>query len=145
MQWWLVECMCNAKIKCIGFAVAFINTPICEGMFRFMVLLFLYNLKVTRRDDSKLWIAYSNILGKSNTLKEKQGDDTDPELKPSIDPEGNDIPIPEDANKWVLKVCEEIINEYKEQFTLEELIFGPGMIYFIFGWEDGLKRSYYHI
>ncbi|XP_061164731.1 uncharacterized protein LOC133173727 [Saccostrea echinata] len=84
-------------------------------------------IKVTRRDDSKLWIAYSNILGKAKILKERQGDGADPDLKPSFDNEGNVIPIPEDANKWVLKVCEEIINEYKDQFTMEELIFGPGM------------------
>lgn len=84
-------------------------------------------IKVTRRDDSKLWIAYSNIQGKSNSLKEKQGEGGDPDLKPSMDAEGNVIPIAEEADKWVLKVCEEIINEYKDQFTLEELIFGPGM------------------
>lgn len=84
-------------------------------------------LQVTRRDDSKLWIAYSNIQGKSNSLKEKQGEGGDPDLKPSMDAEGNVIPIAEEADKWVLKVCEEIINEYKDQFTLEELIFGPGM------------------
>lgn len=82
---------------------------------------------MTRRDDSKLWIAYSNIQGKSNSLKEKQGEGGDPDLKPSMDAEGNVIPIAEEADKWVLKVCEEIINEYKDQFTLEELIFGPGM------------------
>lgn len=84
-------------------------------------------IKVTRRDDSKLWIAYSNIQGKSGSLKEKQGEGGDPDLKPSTDAEGNVIPIAEEADKWVLKVCEEIINEYKDQFTLEELIFGPGM------------------
>lgn len=82
---------------------------------------------MTRRDDSKLWIAYSNIQVKSNSLKEKQGEGGDPDLKPSTDAEGNVIPIAEEADKWVLKVCEEIINEYKDQFTLEELIFGPGM------------------
>ena len=73
-----------------------------------------------------MWIAYSNISGKASSLKEKQGERGDPDLKPSLDAEGNIIPISEDANKWVLKVCEEIINEYKDQFTLEELIFGPG-------------------
>ncbi|XP_056012785.1 uncharacterized protein LOC130052317 isoform X4 [Ostrea edulis] len=126
----MFKCEISLQKKLIGEAKAMSknnarNLAAADALFK------LYEtqdvIKVTRRDDSKLWIAYSNILGKSNTLKEKQGDDTDPELKPSIDPEGNDIPIPEDANKWVLKVCEEIINEYKEQFTLEELIFGPGM------------------
>lgn len=106
------------------FVVGFITL---KNIIEIPLIISLVMTQVTRRDDSKLWIAYSNIQGKSSSLKEKQGEGGDPDLKPSTDAEGNVIPIAEEADKWVLKVCEEIINEYKDQFTLEELIFGPGM------------------
>lgn len=48
-----------------------------------------------------------------------------------MDVEGNVIFIVEEVDKWVLKVCEEIINEYKDQFIFEELIFGLGMFEFM--------------
>lgn len=70
-------------------------------------------------------------------MKEQSGEvDTVEEEKPKKETEdmtpataaSAQSPTPP-ADKWVVQVGETIINEYLKKFTLEELMFGPGMCY----------------
>lgn len=84
-------------------------------------------VKILRRDDSKLWIAYENIASKADAVKQASGEEeVKPEEPPKEVKEGEPIPLAP-PNKWVMKIVEEILNTFNNNFTLDELIFGPGM------------------
>lgn len=101
---------------------------LCGIIYMYCVYFFLVcHLQILRRDDSKLWIAYENIASKADAVKQASGEeDVKPEEPPKEVKEGEPIPLAP-PNKWVMKIVEEILNTFNNNFTLDELIFGPGM------------------
>lgn len=98
---------------------------------------FLFYYQISKRDDSKLWIPYEDIVERAKMMKEQSGE-VDPVQEENPKKETEDMTSataasaqspPPPADKWVIQVGETIINEYLKKFTLEELMFGPGMCY----------------
>ena len=109
------------------------------------ILLFIF-LQIVRRDDSKLWIAYDNIVSKADAVKQASGEEEEVmeeevvEIKNEEKNGENNEEKKEEGqttlsppNKWVMKIVEEIINTFNGNKTLDELIFGPGIYFDLFG------------
>lgn len=89
-------------------------------------------IRIARKDDTKLWVEYSEIQMKAEDMRIAEGA---PKEEPVATPttttdtaeaDGEEKPsVP--ANKWVIKVAEDMITQHIAKQSLEELIFGPGM------------------
>ncbi|KAK3088620.1 hypothetical protein FSP39_021356 [Pinctada imbricata] len=92
-------------------------------------------IKVIRKDDSRLWIPYEDIFSKAESLRIAAGEPPLPpppeepiiKLPDHVEGEEAEKPPPLPVNKWVVQVADNILKEYKNQSTLDELIFGPGL------------------
>lgn len=84
-------------------------------------------VKILRRDDSKLWIAYDNISSKADAVKEASGEEEEAKEELEKEDKEDGQPVLTPPNKWVMKIVEEILNTFNGSQTLDELIFGPGM------------------
>ncbi|XP_033732567.1 uncharacterized protein LOC117321995 [Pecten maximus] len=87
-------------------------------------------IRISRRDDTKLWVEYSEIKKKAEALRVANGapkeEEVDTPVTTVTQGEGEEKPsVP--ANKWVIQVAEQMITQHIAKQTLEELIFGPGM------------------
>ncbi|XP_060074691.1 uncharacterized protein LOC132554399 [Ylistrum balloti] len=83
-------------------------------------------IRISRRDDTKLWVEYSEIKKRAEALRVANGAPKEDEVAGTTSGEGEEKPsVP--ANKWVIQVAEQMIKQHTEKQTLDELIFGPGM------------------
>ncbi|OWF49723.1 uncharacterized protein LOC110451341 [Mizuhopecten yessoensis] len=83
-------------------------------------------IRISRRDDTKLWVEYPEIKTKAEALRVASGAPMEEVVATPTPADGEEKPsIP--ANKWVVQVAEQMITQHIAKQTLDELTFGPGM------------------
>lgn len=86
-----------------------------------------------RRDDSTRWIPYQQIVEQGNVLENECSGNIDllgglPIFENLPEKDGKEREKDGDGlNKFAVKYMEQLMNEYVEKETLDDLIFGPGI------------------
>ncbi|XP_029641150.1 uncharacterized protein LOC115215926 [Octopus sinensis] len=92
-------------------------------------------IRIVRRDDSTRWIPYEQIVEQGKVLENECSGNIDllgglpifenlPENKDGKNEKNADS---DGLNKFAVKYMEQLMNEYVEKETLDDLIFGPGI------------------
>lgn len=102
-------------------------------------------IRIVRRDDAARWLPYENIVEEGRKLEVECGGDIEllgglplsekldnqsehKEGKGKSNEKGDDNDNVEAVNKFAVKYMEQLMKSYVEQPTLDDLIFGPGML-----------------
>lgn len=90
-----------------------------------------YIFQISRRDDTKLWVEYSEVQKSAEALRIEEGGEVVDITPRVMEGEGEDTKPTIPANKWVIKTAENMITQHMAKRTLEELIFGPGLYQYV--------------